>query len=133
VNGTVSGTPNTTFLFNNTELSLGSIANNIVLPALRQMDRVIAPMRPVLDMLYSDLKPIGLGYLFPDLDGDGKVTLIDMASVTRPVGLGFLKGIKTLSDLSKRASASSSSGLLMGDFRATNFDPEVTPDFGTGG
>ncbi|HEY9644191.1 MAG TPA: hypothetical protein V6C57_27100, partial [Coleofasciculaceae cyanobacterium] len=121
--GVMSGTPTTNFTFKNTELSLGSIANNIVLPVLKKVDTVIAPMRPVLDVLYSDLKSIGIGYLFPDLDGDGKVTLIDMASAVKPVGLGFIKGIKTLSDLSKKASATSSAGLQMGDFTATNFNP----------
>jgi len=121
--GVMRGTPTTNFTFKNTELSLGSIANNIVLPVLKKIDTVIAPMRPVLDVLYSDLKSIGIGYLFPDIDGDGKVTLIDMASAVKPVGLGFIKSLKTLSDLSKQASASSSAGLLMGDFTATNFNP----------
>ncbi|MBI4784814.1 MAG: DUF4347 domain-containing protein [Oscillatoriophycideae cyanobacterium NC_groundwater_1537_Pr4_S-0.65um_50_18] len=122
-NGAMVGTPATKFTFKNTELSLGSIANNVVLPALKKVDTIIAPMRPVLDVLYSDLKSIGIGYLFPDIDKDGKVTLIDMASAIKPVGLGFIKNIKTLSDLSKQASASSSAGLAMGDYTATSFNP----------
>jgi hypothetical protein len=120
-NGAWLAAPNT-FAFKNTEMSLGSIANNIVLPVLKRVDSVIAPMRPVLNAFSTDLKSVGIGYIFPDVDKDGKVTLLDLAAVTGNPALGFFKSIQNISDLSKRASASSNSGLSLGNFSVTNFD-----------
>jgi hypothetical protein len=122
VNGAWAGGELSRFGFKNTELSLGSLANNIVLPALKRVDSVMAPIRPVLDVLYQDLKPIGIGYVFPDIDGDGKSTLVDMAEAKGGSLVKFVSVIKTISDLSKTASASSNTGLLLGDFSLANKD-----------
>jgi hypothetical protein len=122
VNGAWAGGELSRFGFKNTELSLGSLANNIVLPALKRVDSVMAPIRPVLDVLYQDLKPIGIGYVFPDIDGDGKSTLVDMAEAKGGSLVKFVSVIKTVSDLSKTASASSNTGLLLGDFSLANKD-----------
>nr|RNJ70892.1 MAG: DUF4347 domain-containing protein [Leptolyngbya sp. IPPAS B-1204] len=122
-NAQLVGTPTTTFAFTNTELSLGSVANNVVLPTLRAIDRVISPMRPVINLLSYDLKSIGVGYLFPDVDGDGKSTIMDMAGAAGGRIGSFLNAIKTISDLSQRAASSTDTGLLLGSFRVDNFNP----------
>lgn len=122
-NAQLVGTPTTTFVFNNTELSLGSLANNVVLPTLKAMDKVISPMRPVINLLSYDLKSIGIGYLFPDVDKDGKATLMDMAGLSGGKIATFLSAVKTISDLSQRAASSSNTGLAMGSFRVDNFNP----------
>ncbi|WP_317134521.1 succinate dehydrogenase/fumarate reductase flavoprotein subunit [Leptolyngbya sp. 7M] len=116
-NAQLASTPTTTFAFTNTELSLGSVANNVVLPTLRAIDRVISPMRPVINLLSYDLKSIGVGYLFPDVDGDGKSTIMDMAGAAGGRIGSFLNAIKTISDLSQRAASSTDTGLLLGSFR----------------
>ncbi|WP_088891375.1 DUF4347 domain-containing protein [Leptolyngbya ohadii] len=122
-NGNLVAVPASTFTFNNTELSLGSLANNIILPTLRTFNRVMAPLRPVLNLLEYDLRSVFIGQLFPDTDSDGKVTILDLADMGGPQLARFLRAVKTVSDLSQMAATSGDTGLNLGSFQVDNFNP----------
>ncbi|GAB4366722.1 MAG: hypothetical protein Kow00121_04420 [Elainellaceae cyanobacterium] len=125
VNGNVTGTPTTNFTFNNAELSLGSLANNVVLPTLKKFSESLSPMRPVVKVLTYNLKPFGIGYLFPDSDRDGKVTLLDVMGNTSRTTAEALNTMDTLFKLSDRTSTNSTTGLSLGSFNSS-FNPFVT-------
>jgi Ca2+-binding RTX toxin-like protein len=124
-NGAVVGTPTSNFTFNNTELDAGSLVNSVLVPVLKRVDQVMSPVRPFLDMLYTDLKSMGIGYLFLDVDKDGKVTPMDMVAATIPTASKFVNAFRQVSELSKTATLNSSVNLQLGNFSLPGFNPLV--------
>jgi hypothetical protein len=124
-NGAVVGTPTSNFLFNNTELNAGSLVNGVLVPVLKRVDQVMAPVRPILDMLYTDLKSLGIGFLFLDLDKDGKVTPMDIVTATNPTASKFVNAFRQVSELSRTATQNSSANIQLGSFSLPGFNPLI--------
>ena len=80
--------------FNNIRLDLGKFLSDFLNPIVSQVQKIVAPIKPVLDILTAPL-PV-LSDLAPtrallDQDGDQKVSLLEMAAL---LGEGFGTAVK---------------------------------------
>jgi Ca2+-binding RTX toxin-like protein len=95
--------------FNNVELKLGTFFRNFAGPVFQQIQKVIEPIQPLIDVLDKRvpvLDTFGRGFL--DVTGekgapDGKVTLLDIVKLREPNAKTseFLAAVKKTSDFIK--------------------------------
>jgi len=114
--------------FNNVQLDLGSLLSKFAKPIVDQIQTVLKPIKPLLDILttplpvLSDLAPTRA---FLDHDGDGKVTLIEMAALLgdgAETAVRFVNAAKNIADISDLLSGLSTSGKsVFIDFGSFNF------------
>jgi len=72
----------TSIYFDNITLDLGSYITQMLSPIVDGLDTILNPLYPIVDALYSDTEifaTIGIEQAF-DVDSDGQVTAIDLAS-----------------------------------------------------
>jgi Ca2+-binding RTX toxin-like protein len=112
--------------FDNIKLDLGTFLTNVVKPVIDAINTVIDPIRPVLDVLdtklpvLSDITPVRN---FLDGNGDGKVTLLDMAA---RLGGQFetaaivINAVNTILDIGDLLRASSAGDTVLIDFGSFN-------------
>ena len=83
------------FAFNNVQLDLGSFFSKFVTPIVNEVQSVLKPFQPIVDLLntrmpiFSDLAPLRDGFgPIPafDTNHDGTVTLIELLNVLEPGG-----------------------------------------------
>ncbi|MCU0546193.1 MAG: Ig-like domain-containing protein [Oscillatoriaceae cyanobacterium Prado104] len=93
---------------NDTGLDLGAFVSDFAVPILQQINPIIAPFRPVIQLLNTDTKLFyaisnDLGRLF-DINQDGRVSLIEAAlrlSGRGDVELGFFDAVVALDELTQ--------------------------------
>ena len=137
-----------TVAFHNVRLDVGSFLSDFLGPIMDSIQSVLAPIKPVLDLLnkplpvLSDLAPVRL---LLDSNGDGIVTLLDLAEkLPDPYRVKtFVKAVSDLNELSAALGAFTTSGpavlLNLGAFDLGGVDPRkvanldsVTPNVTAG-
>src|SRR5262249_29574365 len=101
--------------FANPALNMGGYVNRLVKPIVNTIEDVINPVRPFLDLLYkvipglNDLPSSIINAIGFDQDHDGKVTLIDLASLAGyvpPAVLEFLSVVRKVDNLAMQFQSS---------------------------
>ncbi|NJK69661.1 MAG: cadherin-like domain-containing protein [Microcoleus sp. SU_5_3] len=117
---------------NDTGLDLGAFVSDFAVPILQQINPIIAPFRPVIQLLNTDTRLFyaisdDLGRLF-DVNGDGRVSLLEAAvrlSGQGEIALGFFDAVVALDELtqlSTRLTPGESLFIDRGSYRLDGFN-----------
>ena len=104
--GKGSGPQKPTLAFNNMQLDLGSFVTGFAKPIITTIDKVITPVRPLINVLNSDIKLLSdissIRNSF-DQNKDGKVTLLEtgMALTGTKVNTSFLTAVDAVGKASQ--------------------------------
>ncbi|MEG4048095.1 hypothetical protein QUA25_25775, partial [Microcoleus sp. Pol17C6] len=104
--GKGSGPQKPTLAFNNMQLDLGSFVTGFAKPIITTIDKVITPVRPLINVLNSDIKflsDISSIRNYVDQNKDGKVTLLEagMALTGTKVNGSFLTAVDAVGKASQ--------------------------------
>jgi len=127
-----------TLAFNHVQLDLGSFLSNFMKPIISGVQSVLAPIKPVLDVLTAPLPVLSdIGPLRDLLDqnGDGQVTLIEMAALLSDdvaKAKNFIEAAANISDIATLLDSFSTSGaaalLDLGSFNLGSMDVRKVKD-----
>jgi Ca2+-binding RTX toxin-like protein len=114
--GGVNSDSNLSVEFKNINIDLGAMFRQTVGPILKEIEKAVAPLRPILDFLGSEVPVLSqLSRKF----GGGKITFADIAGT---LGEGLGKVLKTIGDILRLADTAKSffdpnGGISLGSFK----------------
>jgi Ca2+-binding RTX toxin-like protein len=130
-----------TVTFDNVTIDIGSFFKDLADPVFGKLNDVLEPIRPLINVVNGRLPVIDdLGKGFLDKNGDGKVSLIDLAQIYQPdsTAIGFIAELVKIDDLTKTIADLSGGGKIplnvgsfslggTSDVRVAGFDLSKAP------